>query len=651
MAVQYVQGSVSPANGYDLSVTTTVNGVTAGNTLLLFIVGGDSANVAASVTDNRGNMWTRIRSRFFQRGQQLWLATNVAAGTTIVKALTPVVGGTPDYNAMAMTVREYSGAHPTHPIAGISFDDDGEFLQTHQGKVTNPADGSRLVAMYAGSNGASSYSSTGTATNLTTANNGDFTGSAVLDAPAPVAGTEYGAQINSTEYMRGTTWAVVLRAAGEPTPSPSTDTVARDYIYKISKADGTYIGVWRDVIDDLQFTQQINTPGTTTTVRLARSAENMLEQRTALTDHTGAPYTDQLGQPYFVTTETPNAIGPDTDVENGHLVEVFVSYGRFEPLTDHLGRPYTDTNGNSYQVSAGAPLGSAVFRGKIIDYEATYGSAVGVTVTLASHGTELTKGEVIKNGANTTVTFSGAQIESIVKPILDTNPGRIGYTAATISSTGVGITSKFSLNTKLEGIKSAFDQTDAGWFWFANPADNLVYFRPRSASADHTLLMGKHLTGVKIKKSAEDLRNRIYFVGGDTGSGPLFKVFEDLAAITAHGLGVYRITDRRFTQPLSAQRYASKVMSRFARPIFTSTIEVSAALYDIESIQLGQMIAIKNTGNFIDAQLLQIVSRSYTPTKLVLELGEILDDQRSIVADIEEELSNEQYQQLPVSPS
>ncbi|WKK71441.1 hypothetical protein Q0F99_19065 [Rathayibacter oskolensis] len=93
------------------------------------------------------------------------------------------------------------------------------------------------------------------------------------------------------------------------------------------------------------------------------------------------------------------------------------------------------------------------------------------------------------------------------------------------------------------------------------------------------------------------------------------------------------------------------MMSRYARPVFTSTIEVSAAVYDIESIQVGQVVGFANFANYIDEQLLQIVSYGYSPTKAVLQLEEVLDDQRSIVADLGEELSNEQYQELPTTPS
>ena len=355
--------------------------------------------------------------------------------------------------------------------------------------------------------------------------------------------------------------------------------------------------------------------------------------------------------PYYLTSRTTNTIGPDTDVMNGHRVEVVAVYGHYEPWTDHLGRPYTDHLGRPYMLSVGAPYGRPVFRGRIVNFEASYGEKDGVTVTLASHGMELSKGEPIKSGSDTTVTFTSTPIETIVKNILDTNPGIISYSTSTIAATGVSISAKFQLNTKLEGIKSVFDQTAAGWFWYGNVAENYLYLKPRNTVPDHIFYKGKHLSDVKISEDASDLRNRIYFVGGDTGSGILYKVFEDTSAIEDHGLGVYRITDRRFTIAASVQRYAEKIMSRYARPIYTSTITIPASDYNIEEIKIGDVIGFRNFGNFIDSQQLQVVSYTYTPTKVTLQIGEILDDQRTIVADLEEGLANEQYQEIPSAPS
>lgn len=444
---------------------------------------------------------------------------------------------------------------------------------------------------------------------------------------------------------------------GPPPPPPPVNWEdlgvenTKEYVAKVYSKTGQFMRVLTDITDDLTFSQQILTPGTTTTIRLARSAENTIELREPLTDQAGVGYTDQTGDPYVVTSTTANTVGPDTDIEIGLGVDIFAHYGGYEPLVNEKGEPYVDQDGDPYIVSTGAPMGRRVFSGKIMKYRAHYGDTEYVEATLISHGVELTKGELIKSGTATTVTYPSTEIATIAKSVLDTNPGRIGYTTGSIDTTGVTPTMKFELNTKLEGIKSLYSQTPDGYFWYVDVGENLLYIKQRNTVADHIFVKGKHLADIDIEKSAEDLRNKVYFVGGDPGSGTLFKVYTDTAAITDSELGVHRITDRRFTLTASAQRYASKVMSEYGRPIWTSTITIPSSVYDIESIKLGQMVGFRNFGNFVDTQLLQIVGYNYTSTLITLTLGTIQEGMAEIIAGLDEGLSNEQYQQLPTTPS
>lgn len=444
---------------------------------------------------------------------------------------------------------------------------------------------------------------------------------------------------------------------GPPPPPPPVNWEdlgvenTKEYVAKVYSKTGQFMRVLTDITDDLTFSQQILTPGTTTTIRLARSAENTIELREPLTDQAGVGYADQTNDPYVVTSTTANTVGPDTDIEIGLGVDIFAHYGGYEPLVNEKGEPYVDQDGDPYIVSTGAPMGRRVFSGKIMKYRAHYGDTEYVEATLISHGVELTKGELIKSGAATTVTYPSTEIATIAKSVLDTNPGRIGYTTGSIDTTGVTPTMKFELNTKLEGIKSLYSQTPDGYFWYVDVGENLLYIKKRNTVADHIFVKGKHLADIDIEKSAEDLRNKVYFVGGDPGSGTLFKVYTDTAAIADSELGVHRITDRRFTLTASAQRYASKVMSEYGRPIWTSTITIPSSVYDIESIKLGQMVGFRNFGNFVDTQLLQIVGYNYTSTLITLTLGTLQEGMAEIIADLDEGLSNEQYQQLPTTPS
>lgn len=447
----------------------------------------------------------------------------------------------------------------------------------------------------------------------------------------------------------------------DPPPPPPTDWSAigkedeKVYIYKVFTASGTYIGVWNDVEDDPQFTQQINTPGTTMTVLLARSPNTTKEVRAHLLTQGGDPITTEDGHRLTAVYETPNSVGEGTDVDLNYRVDVYVHYGEFGRLLNQLGEPITTEDGDYLLVTQGAPLGVRIFSGFIIDYESEYGDQAGVSVTVASHGWELSH-EVVRSGETTTVTYSTTEIKEIVEDVLDTNPGVMTYDTASIGTTGISPTLKFQLNTKLEAIQAAYDQTPDGWYWYGNVAENLIYMKPTASTKQHTFVLGKHIKSLKVKRSIENLVNKVYFVGGEvtpgTPSTTLYKKYQDTTSQTNWRVGLARITDRRFTIEANAARKASKQISRYKDPIFTSPLVISSARYDIESIKLGETVGFANFGNFVDSlPPLQIVALSYAPTAVTLQLGEVQKSQMDMITDVENDLSNEQYQDLPTTPS
>ncbi|WP_153008335.1 phage tail protein [Rhodococcus pyridinivorans] len=427
----------------------------------------------------------------------------------------------------------------------------------------------------------------------------------------------------------------------------------KEYIYKVRRPDGSYYGVWNDVKDDPEWTQQINTPGTTTTVLLGRSANQTIQVREPLVDHTGEPYVDQDGEAYYITSETSNTVGEDTDVQMGYLVDIYAVYGGYEELVDQDGVPYVDQDGNPYIVSTGAPMGRRVFSGKIIDYEASYGETTGVTVTIESHGIGLATDDFVRAGSATTVIYSAQPPEEILKTVLDTDPGKMTWSNDSIDLTGLSITQKFQLNTKLEAVKSLYNQSPEGWYWYGNVADNLIYLKEVATEPHHVFTKRKDIKVINPKQSIENLINVVHVIGGETSPGgpQLYKEYIDITSVMQWGRKVHRITDRRITLEATAQRYAQKMMSLYSQPIYTTTLEVSSGAYDIETIQLGQMVGFRNFDNFIDGLVLQIVSLSYTPRKVTVQLGGVLDSQQRIVADIQETLLNEQFEKIPTSPS
>jgi hypothetical protein len=432
-----------------------------------------------------------------------------------------------------------------------------------------------------------------------------------------------------------------------------TDSLAvqtKQYAYKVTDQTGTYIGEWTDVSDDLEFSQQINTPGTTTTVKLARSARSTVGRRDTLVDDTSDPLTTQDGNTLIAEYVTTNSIGSGTDVDMNHSVDVYVAYGDFESLLTQSGQELTDETGDVLLFAIGAPLGARVFSGYIVDYSEVYsgGQQDGVEVTLMSNGAELSQ-YIIKNGTATTRTYTTTDHGTVIKNILDMNTGKMDYVGTSVATTGVTITPTFQLNTALEGIQQVYDQSPDGWYWYGNVADNTVYYQLKGTTADHTFTLGKHIKDFKLKKTIENLKNDVYFVGGDVAGTPLYKRYTDTSTITRTGID--RKTDRRYTLASSTQKYSDKVFSRFSEPAYTTGVTVLATVYEIESIQLGQMVGFSNFGTFVDTLILQVVGRHYTPTAITLDLGELLDRQTDTISSVEKSVQGEQYETLPTTPS
>lgn len=477
-----------------------------------------------------------------------------------------------------------------------------------------------------------------------------FGGLTIVPGPISVGAFD---SIASAEAF-GTDLAI---AQSPPPPPPPIDWSVigkedqKSYLYKVYDNEGLFIGIWNDVKDDPQFTQRLYTPGTTMTALLSRSPRTTKEKLDNLVTQGSEQITDEGGDPLLVSYETNNSVGEGTDVELNYQVDVYVIYGGFEPLTTQSGEPITTEDGEEILVSYGAPNGVRIFSGIILDYELVYGEQTGVTVTLASHGVELSE-KVLMDGTKTTVTYSSTALETQAKSVLDANPGVMTYSADSISATGVSRTLKYQLNTKLEAIKSIFNQTPDGWYWYGDVGDNYLYMKPKSSVAQHIFWIGYHIKTLKLKRSIEQLRNKVYFVAGDSGGTTIFKKYEDAPSQTAWRTSVYRITDRRYTNTTSMQARADKEMSRFKGPIYTTTVDISSAKYDLERVKLGQMVSVRGSQNAeVDALLLQIVGITYTPTSLKLELGDLLDTQAGTVAELESGLQNEQFEKIPDEPS
>jgi hypothetical protein len=211
-------------------------------------------------------------------------------------------------------------------------------------------------------------------------------------------------------------------------------------------------------------------------------------------------------------------------------------------------------------------------------------------------------------------------------------------------------------------------------------ADDLVYLKQRSATAEHSFILGQHIAAYKPEKRTESMVNRIYFRGGDTGSGILYKKYTRSSSIATYGEFAMKVVDERVKVTATADIMAAHILDTFDSPEVRITMKIldnnivgsSGKGYDIESIKVGQMIKILNSTKKSDTKWdeaifdtdvydyditnaaaipLQIQRVEYHPDYAILEVSNRQPDISRRIEDINRNLVNDQTLDNPVTPT
>jgi hypothetical protein len=117
-AIAFVQANTGPATIQSLNSSVAVaygSAQTAGNLNIVVVGWGDTTSSVSSVTDSRGNVYTRAVGPTTNTGiqQSIYYAKNIAAGSNTVTVAFSPAASYPD-----VRVLEYSGLDPTSPLDG-----------------------------------------------------------------------------------------------------------------------------------------------------------------------------------------------------------------------------------------------------------------------------------------------------------------------------------------------------------------------------------------------------------------------------------------------------------------------------------------------------------------------------------------------------
>lgn len=238
--------------------------------------------------------------------------------------------------------------------------------------------------------------------------------------------------------------------------------------------------------------------------------------------------------------------------------------------------------------------------------------------------------------------YTNADPSDILRDILDdyaSQGGLISYTSETIDDTEKSVNHEFNLNTFYEGIRVLYEFAGGGFYWYGDPATNLLYFKLSNNNADHTLVLKRHIEAIELEQNLDQVVNAIYFSGGDDGSGVnVFRYNTNSSSIGSYGQWLERISNNRVHNDADADLISQSEISRRSSPAFIGRVTVLDQQYEIETLRIGQIVEFRGFNNLIDSLLLQIIGRTIYADRVELELGTIQERNSKYLDDVNRRL-------------
>lgn len=329
------------------------------------------------------------------------------------------------------------------------------------------------------------------------------------------------------------------------------------------------------------------------------------------------------------------------------------------------------------------PQGKLMYRGFISAYAPTIeGKQEYVEVTLLGIGQDTNNYILQDSTGNTTVAYVSQDPSDIIRDIIDkysVQGGSVRYTDSSIQDTGTTVTYAFSVSKVNDALDKVVNLAPDGWSYIIK-ADGIIYFEQTSNTADHKLTTGKDIATFSARKTAEQLVNEVYFIGGTpAGEEQLFKKYTSSSSSGTYGVRAVKEIDQRVTNASTAETFANRKLDGFSSPITRATITVldsntTSKGYDIDSIKPGDSLQITNlqyskasiskwdvfqwdadvwdqTLSNTLAEVLQVTSVIWNMDNVSIEVADRLPEVAKRIEDINRNLETNVTQDIPIQPT
>lgn len=212
-----------------------------------------------------------------------------------------------------------------------------------------------------------------------------------------------------------------------------------------------------------------------------------------------------------------------------------------------------------------------------------------------------------------------AEVSVILKEIINdhnTQRGTTLFDPDSIEPTDLTISLEFDKNNSMEAIKNVIK--NIGYIIDFLPDGTFMFKKPEANIIDHALVFGKHITQISQKYKTNGMCNKITLTYDDW-----VITDENTISINRNELLWKPITDLGIKDITTAELRIQSELARWAEPINQITLTVVDE-YDLESLQIGDTVAIKNY-SWITYGLTRQDAEALGYTRENLEVGEALE--------------------------
>lgn len=265
------------------------------------------------------------------------------------------------------------------------------------------------------------------------------------------------------------------------------------------------------------------------------------------------------------------------------------------------------------------------------------------------------------NGLTTGATASAAALNTIFKSIIDRYRAETAYPVLNYSATSMDtfaetLTYHFRTKNLTWPINKLNENAPVGTYWRTG-ADNIVYFKKRSATPDHILTLGAHFEEIIDNETLDGMINRQHF--SYNGSPPTTaRMYSRTASVQQYGDWWDWRTDGRYTVVGEINGVVNATLDAYSQPPRQTVITVPdnngdrKVGYDIEKLEPGQTVSILNLP--ASAQLnfpvmFQIAAIDYSLDRAIIELNTPSVDLARELSRIEAASAAETSETVPTS--